>query len=318
MSTAHTLPQYSVVIRTLGTAGEKYQELLNSIVAQTHKPQDILVYIAEGYEIPKETCGLEKYIYVPKGMVEQRALDYKDVNTEWILFLDDDLRIPMGGVEKLFTLLRDYQADAISPDLFEHAKISWLSKLKNMLFLLEIPRFWSRTKGYTVTSFGTFCYNPYEDTLVAQSNTNAGPAFLCRKKDFLEIHFEEDCWLDESPYAIPEDMVMFYKMHLHGFKILTQYHSDWIHLDAGSSMGNLNKRKKWLYSVVRNYRIYRSMYIYPNLKWWRKPITYTIVAYWYLILLLRTLFWSVKEFDKDYLMMYRKGYQSAHEFLQGR
>ena len=56
--------QYTAVIRTLGTAGEKYQTLLNSLVAQTIQPSAILVYIAEGYPLPKDTLGKERYIYV--------------------------------------------------------------------------------------------------------------------------------------------------------------------------------------------------------------------------------------------------------------
>ena len=83
--------EYTAVIRTLGTAGSKYQKLLDSLVAQTLRPSKIIVYIAEGYPLPKETVGIEEYIYVKKGMVAQRALQYKEVNTEYILFLDDDL-----------------------------------------------------------------------------------------------------------------------------------------------------------------------------------------------------------------------------------
>ena len=66
--------QYTAIIRTLGTAGEKYQKLLNSLMAQTVRPKDIIVYIAEGYPIPKETVGIERYVFVKKGMVAQRAL----------------------------------------------------------------------------------------------------------------------------------------------------------------------------------------------------------------------------------------------------
>lgn len=83
--------KYTAVIRTLGIAGEKYQRELDSLLNQTMPPEDIIVYIAEGYSIPKETCGKERYIYVKKGMVAQRAIRYEEVNTEWILFLDDDV-----------------------------------------------------------------------------------------------------------------------------------------------------------------------------------------------------------------------------------
>ena len=52
--------EYTAVIRTLGTAGEKYQQLLNSLQAQTIAPRAIIVYIAEGYPLPKETIGIER------------------------------------------------------------------------------------------------------------------------------------------------------------------------------------------------------------------------------------------------------------------
>ena len=41
--------KYSVVIRTLGNIGLKYKVLLDSIAAQTLKPEEIIVAIPEGY-----------------------------------------------------------------------------------------------------------------------------------------------------------------------------------------------------------------------------------------------------------------------------
>ena len=79
---------YTAVIRTLGTAGDKYQNLLKSLVLQTLQPLKIIVYIAEGYSIPQETVGIEQYVFVKKGMVAQRALNYDEVDTEYILFLE--------------------------------------------------------------------------------------------------------------------------------------------------------------------------------------------------------------------------------------
>ena len=94
--------EYTAVIRTLGKAGEKYQTLLDSLVSQTIPPKEIIVYIAEGYQFPKETCGKEKYVCVPKGMVAQRALRYDEVHTDYLLMLDDDVYLPGDAVERLF------------------------------------------------------------------------------------------------------------------------------------------------------------------------------------------------------------------------
>ena len=121
--------QYTAVIRTLGTAGEKYQTLLNSLVAQTIQPSAILVYIAEGYPLPKETIGKERCIYVKKGMVAQRALLYHEVDTEYILFLDDDVYLASDSVEILCRQLKEKHGDVISPDVFHNAARSLKSEL---------------------------------------------------------------------------------------------------------------------------------------------------------------------------------------------
>ena len=112
---------YTAVIRTLGRAGEKYQYLLNSLCSQTIKPAKILVYIAEGYPQPKESCGKEEYIYVKKGMVAQRALPYDEVETEYILFVDDDIYFPADSIEELFNALKENNADVVSPDVYDNA-----------------------------------------------------------------------------------------------------------------------------------------------------------------------------------------------------
>ena len=60
--------EYCVAIRTLGTAGEKYQQLLDSIQTQTFSPRKILVYIPYGYPTPKETIGIEQIIRCEKAI----------------------------------------------------------------------------------------------------------------------------------------------------------------------------------------------------------------------------------------------------------
>lgn len=99
---------YCVAIRTLGTAGEKYQTLLDSLKSQTFPPKHILVYIAEGYDLPKETIGFEEYIRTPKGMIAQRSLPFSEIDTDYVLFCDDDLYLPPNYVEKMFEGLENW------------------------------------------------------------------------------------------------------------------------------------------------------------------------------------------------------------------
>lgn len=232
---------YTAVIRTLGKAGYKYQRLLDSLMSQTMKPEAIIVYIAEGYPIPEETSGVEKYVYVKKGMVAQRALPYDEVNTEYILFLDDDLQFPPDTVETMFRLLQQENADVISPDIFPNAERPSGQELMMTLSGRMRSRKDDGIWGYKVMRTAGYSYNRHPSKETYLSQTNAGACFLCSKRKFIDIRFEEELWLDRHGYALGEDQVMFYKMYLEGFKILTWYRHGFIHLDGGN---NLDKSKK--------------------------------------------------------------------------
>lgn len=49
---------YSVTIRTLGTAEDKYQRTLDSIATQSIQPKEVIIVLANGYECPKEQLGV--------------------------------------------------------------------------------------------------------------------------------------------------------------------------------------------------------------------------------------------------------------------
>jgi hypothetical protein len=79
----------------------------------------------------------------------------------------------------------------------------------------------------------------------------------------LNAQFEEELWLDEAPYALPEDQVMYYKMHLCGLRVLTSFDSGVVHLDAGSTTANSEDRlANLIYSEYRNKLIFWYKFIY--------------------------------------------------------
>lgn len=270
---------YTVVIRTLGTAGEKYQCLLDSLDKQTIQPSKILVYIAEGYPIPKETIGKEQYIYVKKGMVAQRALPYDEVDTEYILFLDDDLSFPENTVERMIELLQQEHADVISPDIFPNSSRSLpaeiMMRLSGRMCARRNDDYW----GYKVMRNSGYSYNasPVKETY--QSQTNAGACFLCSKENFLKIHFEEERWMDQMKYALGDDQVMYYKMYLMGLKILTWYNHEFIHLDGGENMQS-EKKKKVIYADFYFKTIFWHRFIYlPDTIGWSRVWSMICIGY---------------------------------------
>ncbi len=305
--------EYTAVIRTLGKAGEKYQTLLNSLNRQTFQPSKILVYIAEGYEIPKETIGKEQYIYVKKGMVAQRALLYHEVDTDFILFLDDDVYLPSNIVEQLYQYLIDYEADIISPDVFPNSERSFLGKCLMMLSGRMLARKDDGKWGYKVMRNSGYSYNNHPKPGVYWSQTNAGPCFFCRKIDFLKIHFEDELWLDNMKYPLGEDQVMYYKMYMSGLKQLTWFESGIKHLDAGSTMMSEEKEKMLIYSDFRFKTIFWHRFIYqPDKNFFSRIWSIICIGY----ALSFTLFISTLKCNFEILKLKYKAIKEAVSFIR--
>lgn len=305
--------EYTAVIRTLGKAGEKYQTLLDSLVSQTLPPKDIIVYIADGYPIPKETCGKEKYVYVPKGMVAQRALRYDEVQTEYILFLDDDLFLPSGCVEGLFKGMIATGADVISPDIYPNDKRPFSQELMMSLSGRMRARRIHDSWGYKVLRTGGYSYRKNIRKSEYRSQTNAGACFLCRKECFLQTKFEDELWLDNVSYPMGEDQVMYYKMHLLGLKVYTQYNSGIVHLDAGGNLDS-NRLMSLLYSDIRFKMVFWHRFLWSVDDLWEKFLDGVAFSYY----LLFTLGISALKFRESALSVKWKAICDTYRFLHSK
>lgn len=248
---------YSIAIRTLGTAGEKYQQELDSIAKQTIQPEGIFVYIPYGYDIPKETIGIEKYIRCEKGMVTQRSLPFDEIESDYILFLDDDLYLPEDCVEKLFTGIEEYDADAISADAYSNHKEPWGQKLKFMTGG-TYPHF-KKDLAFHIRRCGHYSYNnnPRKNVLLSESASFA--LCLIKKDVYKAIHFEDERWMEGFRYCQGDDQLFYYKLFLYGYKLLVHYDTGMIHLDAGAGHINNPEERNLVYSVLRYIMWYRTM-----------------------------------------------------------
>ena len=234
--------EYCAAIRTLGTAGDKYYQTLLSLKQQTIPPKKILVYIAEGYPLPKETIGIEQYVYVKKGMIAQRALPYKEVDTEYILLLDDDLAFPSSMVEKLFGEMQKFDADVISPNVFPNHNMTVLQKLYSIFFVGTFPMK-SNKYAFKIRKNGCYSYNnnPKKDVYLSQSA--AGSCSLWKLNSFRSIHFEDEIYFDRFRYPLGDDQLLFYKAYLNGYKLLVDYNTGIQHLDGKTGHQTINKQK---------------------------------------------------------------------------
>lgn len=307
------MQKYTAVIRTLGNAKAKYQCLLDSLCLQTIKPEKIIVYIAEGYALPKETCGKEEYLYVKKGMVAQRALFYDEVETEYILFLDDDLFLPNSFVEKLFEEMEKNEADIVAPNIYPHALRSLKAEILMTISGRMRARRGDKLEGYKVMKTSGFSYNKTPENKAYISQTNAGACFLCRKSDFLKIKFQDELWLDKMVYPIGEDQTMFYKMYLSGLKQLTVFDTGIEHLDAGNNLANKEKTLKLIEGDYFFRKVFWHRFLQmPEHNYFKRMWNHVCVSYFYAF----GFFISAIKGEKEVSAAKRRGLNKANAFLK--
>ena len=235
--------KYSIAIRTLGTSGEKFVAELESIKRQTVQPEKVIVYIAEGYERPSYTIGKEEYVWVKKGMMRQRVLRYDEIDTPLILLLDDDVRLSDNCVEMMIKGLEENNLDCIAAETFRNYKMPLSGKLYAAITNLVFPH-WSKTWGVKVHKNGSFSYNNSIKKDVYLTQSAAGPCALWRKQAFLDMHYEDELWLDNLRFAFGEDVLMFNKLYKNGYRLGTHYTCGVKHLNGQSSSGAFQRNHK--------------------------------------------------------------------------
>ena len=241
-----TLPSYSIAIRTLGTAGDKFRMELESICAQTVQPERVLVYIAEGYERSDFTVGQEEYVWVAKGMVAQRALRYDEITSDCILMLDDDVLLAPDSAERMLRAMADNQADCVGADVFQNHRMPLSTKLYAAVTNLVFPHR-SQKCAFKVHRNGSFSYNNHPMKSFYWSQSCGGPAVLWKKEAFLHLHMEDELLLDKLGFAYGDDQLETYKLHVNHGRLGLLYDAGITNQDAKTSSGPFRKSSGHIY-----------------------------------------------------------------------
>lgn len=258
--------EYSIVIRTLGTAGEKYLALLNSIKKLNIQPKEILVVLPEGYDPPKERLGYEKFIYSPKGMVAQRVFGGQAAQSKYILFLDDDVMFETNFIEKLSYPIEAGLCEITVPKPLLLPPKKGIVKFVTSITMSAVSVKYNKGFFTRILRSGGWTYSRYniENKKYLYTHSASGCCCLCSNKAFKNINFIDDLWLQETRYALWDDQVMFYKFWKKGLKVMCVPDADIEHLDAG---GNSEGRAKdAAYANGRNKVIFWYKYIYKDEK----------------------------------------------------
>lgn len=258
---------YSIYIRSLGKGGEKYRQLLQSIDKQTIKPEDVVVVLPKGYNPPQDRLGYEHFAFSEKGMIMQRVFAINDAKTPYILLLDDDVEFEPQFVEKLYQTMTSANADCCIAKMKNDAESA--SKIKRKIFHLIGSTVYKNTHDqffYKINLCGGFIVNTgYNPTKPVYSQTGHGSHCFAKTAALKDIHFEDELWLEDSGYALPDDQVMFYKLYLKNHKIAVCLNTYFCHLDAAST----NDGRRYLkiaQAKAGNFMIFWYRFIYMQTK----------------------------------------------------
>lgn len=254
---------YSIVIRTVGTAGEKYQRLLNSIQNLKTRPIEVLVVLPEGATPPPERLGYETFLYCEKGMVSQRVYGGKYAKGAYVLFTDDDIEFSSDFVDLLYEPIYKGKCNvtAVADETLLPPKRG-IRKWVPLLTLSACPTVLHKDMYVKILRSGGWSYNrkSFHNQSYMYTESAPGMCFFCSREDFLQIYFEDDLWLQDEAYALWDDQVMFYKFHLHDKRVMCLTDKIFEHLDAGS---NSNDRAvKAAHANSRNKYIFWYKYIF--------------------------------------------------------
>ncbi len=263
-NTNDILISYSVAIRTIGTAGEKYKKLLQSIQSLDPKPKKVVVVLPEGYTAPVDQLGYEEIVYSPKGMVAQRLEALKYIDSEYVLFCDDDVSFNSDFVKKLADPLLTMQFDCSAGPLLEFLPPAGLKYVIASVLGGACTMLRGRKDTYIrILRTGGWSYNRNIDThthKIYKTDSLPWTCFFIRRKVMEAIHFEDESWCEKSGYAAFEDRVMFYKLKINGFNTCVVSDALYQHNDAKTSTQGISTIP--FYARAFNHYIFWYRFLY--------------------------------------------------------
>ena len=255
---------YSVAIRTLGTAGEKYEKLLKSIQKQTIQPKKIVVVLPEGYKKPEYQIGIEEFVFCKKGMIIQRLEALKYIESDYILFSDDDIEYSEKYIEKLKWALESKGYDCVAGPLTELFPPNSLKyRLASVLGGACVMVHGKENHYVRILGTGGWSYNHdirFDEHRTYDTESLPWANFLIKKDIMKKICFEDELWAERSGHSAFEDRIMFYKLIVNGYRVGVVSDAYYVHNDGGTSTRDL--RLEPIYAASFNHYVFWHRFLY--------------------------------------------------------
>lgn len=314
--------KYSVIIRTTGNAGQKYQKLLDSISLLDPQPQEVIVVLPEGYVLPEERLGWEVFYFCTKGMVRQRMAGVSVCKTDYALICDDDVSFPSDFVKKLHAPIEKALGVFSAAPLYSFLPEKGAEELICILMGSAVPTILHRSTRYVSVLKSTgYSYNKYLDrSSTRYYETQAAPwtCFYADIRAMKQLNLENETWLDAHGYSALDDQTMFYKAWLMGLKTIIVSDAEYEHLDGKTAIHK--NRKPVLYSRSFNRVVFWHRFIYSQ----QHGIigkTLSQIAFLYRIVWLEI--WKMSSILRHRMtwgdcMVCRKGFFAAIKYLESK
>ncbi len=310
---------YTVVIRTLGTAGEKYKALLSSIANLVPQPKEVIVVLPEGYDKPVDRLGYETFYFSPKGMVTQRVYGIIKTKTKYALVCDDDIAFDKDFVQKLHAPIIEGKCSFSSGPLLSFLPPKGLKTFVSSLMGAASPTIFKSNRYISILRTGGYSFNRNIDTTKSkyyESQSLAWTCFFADVEALNALNISDEVWLDMNGYSAFDDQTMFYKGWLKGYKTLVVSDALYQHLDGKTS--TKNNKPATMYSSIFNRYVFWHRFIYkqeknPLLKFW------SAICFKYRILWCRI--FEFVDFlrhrsTKDDLSLFRKAYKDVKIYIK--
>lgn len=315
------MSEYSVAIRTLGRAGEKYQKLLNSIQNSNHPPEKVVVVLPEGYALPKERLGWEEFVFCPKSMVGQRLEALKYIDSEYTLFLDDDISFEPDFVDQLLKPLDAGNYDCSTGPLFSFFPASTMGKIAGTLTASVSISLFRRDMYVKILRSGGWSYHTFDTDVEHYYPTEsfAWTCFMIRTQVMRNLRMEdEQVWLERFGYAYGDDRVMAYKLNKLGYKACVVSNALYEHNDAktSTSVNEMSSAKTTLCTYYMQVVFWHRFIQDIDQSMISRFLSQICFSYWRFMM---SLFWLLKcVFSKSTLQFtaFRNGLREGDQYVR--
>lgn len=317
------MSNYSIAIRTLGKAGEKYRKLLSSIAESRLRPDKVIVVLPEGYEPPAERLGYEQFVYCSKSMIGQRLEALKYIDSEYTLFLDDDISFAPDFVDKLIKPLNEGLFDCSTGPLFSFFPASTAGTIAGTLTGSVSVSLFHRDMYVKILRTGGWSYHTFNTNVERYYLTEsfAWTCFMIRNAVVRDLDMEDEvCWIEKYGYAYGDDRVMAYKLIKRGYRACIVSNALYDHNDAktSTSSSEMSNTKpmfcKGYFHVVFWHRFIQNI----EKTWLMRAYSAICLGYWFVGMYFYHLLKSLKPGYGDHFRAFRGGIRAGMKYISSQ